>query len=536
MGPEVASRRAGAGASTPALVLRNLSKTFGGAHALKSVDLTVAAGEVHGLLGQNGSGKSTLIKILSGYHQPEPGAQIEVFGRPMPPVADPGDFRKFGLAFVHQHLGLVPSLSVLENLRIGEFATDPRWAINWRAERERARRTFERYELDIDPGAIVAELPQVTRALLAIVRAMEDIEADQEERGVPGLLVLDEPTPFLPRVGVEQLFDLVRRVVKRGASVIFVTHDVDEVMEITDRATVLRDGVVAGTLTTRDAQRDEFVERIIGSRVVPYHMSPRHLEDRPADVVIEGLSGGTLRDVSLKLHRGEVLGLTGLIGTGFDEVLALLFGARRAAAGTLKVGEHSYAAPAMTPAAAIAAGIAFLPADRLGESGIGGLSVADNAMLPVLDEFMRGGFLSRPAMTARTRELGEVYQVRPNVPGMLLEGLSGGNQQKVLLYKWLQTKPKLLLLDEPTQGVDVGARQKLLMAIGEAAEAGTTVIVASTDYEQLEQICDRVLIFARGEVIRELHGSEISKSRIAEQCYQSMTLTGQSSRTERRYA
>jgi ribose transport system ATP-binding protein len=139
-------------------------------------------------------------------------------------------------------------------------------------------------------------------------------------------------------------------------------------------------------------------------------------------------------------------------------------------------------------------------------------------------------------MTARTRELGEVYQVRPNVPGMLLEGLSGGNQQKVLLYKWLQTKPKLLLLDEPTQGVDVGARQKLLMAIGEAAEAGTTVIVASTDYEQLEQICDRVLIFARGEVIRELHGSEISKSRIAEQCYQSMTLTGQSSRTERRYA
>jgi ribose transport system ATP-binding protein len=168
----------------------------------------------------------------------------------------------------------------------------------------------------------------------------------------------------------------------------------------------------------------------------------------------------------------------------------------------------------------------------LGESGVAGLPVVDNAMLPVLNEFVHVGLLSRLGMAARTRELGETYEVRPNLPGLLLEGLSGGNQQKVLLYKWLQTAPTLLLLDEPTQGVDVGARQKLLMAIGEAAKAGTTVIVASTDYEQLEQICDRVLIFARGEIIRELHGQEITKDRIAEQCYQSMTLTGQSAEME----
>jgi len=530
MGPEVTSRQIGAGATAPALLLRNLSKTFGGAHALKSVDLTVGGGEVHGLLGQNGSGKSTLIKILSGYHEPEPGARIEVFGRAMPATRGPGEFRRFGLAFVHQHLGLVPSLSVLENLRIGEFATETRWAINWRRERQRALHTFEKFELDIDPDAIVADLPQVTRALLAIVRAMDDIEHNQDEHGGQGLLVLDEPTPFLPRVGVEQLFALVRRVVKRGASVIFVTHDVDEVMEITDCATVLRDGAVAGTLVTRDAHRDEFVERIVGSRVVPFHMPQRDVESRPADIVVEGLSGGTLRDVSIKLHHGEVLGLTGLIGTGFDEVLALLFGARPAAAGTLTIGAQAYAVDGMTPAAAIRAGVAYLPADRLGESGIGGLSVTDNGTLTILDEFVRGGLLNRSAMAARTRAMGEAYEVRPNVPSLTLDSLSGGNQQKVLLYKWLQKKPVLLLLDEPTQGVDVGARQKLLMAIGEAAKAGTSVVVASTDYEQLEQICDRVLIFARGEIISELHVAEITKDRIAEQCYRSMTLTGQSAR------
>lgn len=517
-----------AGASAPALLLRNLSKTFGGAHALKSVDLTVEAGEVHGLLGQNGSGKSTLIKILSGYHEPEAGARIEIFGQPIPASRGPGDFRKFGLAFVHQQLGLVPSLSVLENLRIGEFAAETRWNINWRVERARARRTFEKFHVDIDPDAIVGALPQVVRAQIAIVRAMEDIERDQAEKDGKGLLVLDEPTPFLPRVGVEQLFNLVRHVAKRGASVIFVTHDVDEVIEITERATVLRDGVVAGTLVTRNAHRNEFVERIIGSRVVPFQMASRDVETRPADIMVEKLAGGVLHNVSLKLHQGEVLGLTGLIGTGFDDVPAFLFGARRAESGRLKIDGREYSLAAMSPSLAIRAGFAYLPADRLGESGVGGLSVTDNATLPVLEEFVHGGLLNRSAMVNRTRELGETYDVRPNTPGLLLEGLSGGNQQKVLLYKWLQTRPKLLLLDEPTQGVDVGARQKLLAAVGEAADSGTTVIVASTDYEQLEQICDRVLIFARGEIIRELRGPDITKDRIAEQCYQSITFTGQS--------
>jgi ribose transport system ATP-binding protein len=313
------------------------------------VDLTVAAGEVHGLLGQNGSGKSTLIKILAGYHAPEPGGTMEVFGRPVPLTGTPGDFRKSGLAFVHQHLGLVPSLSVLENLRIGEFAAGDRRWINWRQEAARAARTFQKFELDIDPMAVIGELPQVTQALIAIVRAAEEIEAGQARHGGQGILILDEPTPFLPRVGVERLFDLVRGVVKRGASVIFVSHDVDEVMEITDRATVLRDGIVAGTLVTKQSTHDDFVERIIGRRVVPFHIVSRNVEARPYDIQVKGLAGGSVNDVSIDLHKGEILGLTGLIGTGFDDVPALLFGARPAVAGTLRIADKEYPLAAMEP-------------------------------------------------------------------------------------------------------------------------------------------------------------------------------------------
>ncbi len=520
--------RPGAGArSAPALVLRNLSKTFSGAPALKDVALTVEAGEVHGLLGQNGSGKSTLIKILAGYHEPEPGATLELFGRPVPLPLEPGAFRKYGIAFVHQHLGLIPSLSVVENLRIGMLAEKNLWSIAWREEVERARRTFAKYGLAIDPLAPVGSLPQVMQAMLAIVRAVDEIQASQDQHGGLGLLVLDEPTPFLPRAGVDQLFALVRTVVAHGASVIFVSHDVDEVMEITDRATVLRDGVVAGTLVTRESKADDFVERIVGRKVALHHIAHHALDSRPVEIAVSGLSGGTLRDISLQVRRGEILGLTGLIGTGYDEVLALLYGSRAARAGELVLKDRRYSLPSMTPGMALAAGIAFLPADRLGAGGIGSLSLMDNVTLPVLDLFRRQGMLDRAGMSKRTRELGERYDVRPNDPARTLESLSGGNQQKVLLAKWLQTEPALMLLDEPTQGVDVGARQQVYVALDQAAQHGTAILVASTDYEQLEQICDRVLVFARGEVIRELAGDQVTKDHIAEQCYLSMTLSGQ---------
>ena len=501
-------------AAPPALSVAGLSKKFGDAYALRDVSLAVAPGEVHGLLGQNGSGKSTLIKILAGYHAPEPGAEISVFGRPFAEA-------RAGIAFVHQNLGVIPSLSVLENLRLHSFAGG-RIMINWRAERAAAAAAFAHYGLSIDPMATLGALAPVEQAMVAIVRAMAEITARQDQHGGRGLLVLDEPTPFLPRAGVDQLFDLVRGVVRRGASVIFVSHDVDEVMTITDRATVLRDGEVAGTLVTAAAQPEDFVELIVGRRVARFHIGHRKMAEGVGDVAVSGLGGGVLQDIGFTLHRGEVLGLTGLIGSGFDAVLAILAGARPHAAGDLVIRGKRLHLATLQPHTAIAHGIAFLPADRLGAGGVGSLSVADNVTLPVLRRFERYLLLDRQAMRATSERLGEEYTVRPNRPDLPLAALSGGNQQKVLLAKWLQRAPALLLLDEPTQGVDVGARQQVFLALEQAAQSGTAILVASTDYEQLEQLCDRVLIFTRGRIMRELKGDEVTKDRIAECCYASL--------------
>jgi len=509
----------------PALSLRHLSKRFGGATALDRVSLDVAPGEVHGLLGQNGSGKSTLIRVLAGFHAPEPGARLAIHGQHVGLPIPPGTALGLGLAFVHQHLALVPSLSVLENLRINQFATRTRWRIDWGAERRAARETFRRFGLSIDPDARIGDLPPVERALVAIVRAFEDIAANTS-RDRPGLLVLDEPTPFLPRAGVDQLFALVRNIVAHGTSVIFVSHDVEEVMEITDRATVLRDGAVAGSLVTREASVEQFVELIVGRRVRLFRGERRDLSGAPLAARIDGLSGGAVREVSMDLRQGEVVGLAGLIGSGFDEVPYLVFGAARAESGTIDLDGRRYPAAALSPPDAIAAGMALLPADRLAAAGVAALSVADNLTVPVLADFFRAGRLDWPRLAARASELCRAYEVRPNRPELKLGSLSGGNQQKVVLAKWLQVRPRLLLLDEPTQGVDVGARQSLFAALHDAARAGAAILCASTDYEELAQICDRVLIFARGRVMRELSGPDLSKEGIAEQCLRSVSLGG----------
>jgi ribose transport system ATP-binding protein len=306
--------------------------------------------------------------------------------------------------------------------------------------------------------------------------------------------------------------------------VIFVSHDIDECMAITDRATVLRDGRVAGTLVTRGSSHGDFVELIVGRRVTAYHVEHGAHTGAAIDIAVEGLSGGTVQDFSIELRAGEIVGLTGLIGSGFGDVPYLLYGATPARTGHLVIDGHRRAVAHIDPARAQGIGLALLPSDRLGSAGVGGLPVTDNVTLPVLGQFLKRVALDRRGMVRRARELGATYDVRPNHPEMTLDSLSGGNQQKVLLAKWLQTGPHLLLLDEPTQGVDVGARQQIYQAIDEASAKGMTVLCASTDYEQLAQICDRVMIFARGVVVRQLAGAEISKENIAEQVYVSQSL------------
>jgi ribose transport system ATP-binding protein len=496
-----------------ALLLTGLTKTFGGQRALDDATLEVVQGEVHGLLGQNGSGKSTLIKILAGFHAPDPGGQLTICGVDVPLPLAPGAFRRHRISFVHQHLGLIPALTVLENMLIGRLAASRSVAIDWGGERRKVAARFEAYGLSIDPRRKLADLSPVQRALLAIVRATDEMESGDGSGN--GLLVLDEPTPFLPRRDVDQLFAVVRSVVKTGASVIFVSHDVDEVLEITDRATVLRDGRVVGRLVTAQSSKQQFIEAIVGRRLSMTERIAAPVASTATQVAVTGLSGGPIANLGLSAGAGEIVGLTGLVGSGYDEVPYLLYGARPAK-GELRLGDKSISLATLTPRGAIDSGIVLIPADRPGAGAIGALSVSDNVTIPVIGLGLRRWLLNRSELLRTAAALGEQFDVRPPNPRLAMSNLSGGNQQKVLLAKWFQRSPRLVLLDEPTQGVDIGARQTVYRHIASAASAGATVLCASSDYGQLAAICSRVLIFSGGRIVATLVGSEITKESIAE--------------------
>ncbi len=510
-----------------ALSIRHLSKRFGGELALDKVSLSVVPGEVHGLLGSNGSGKSTLIKVLAGFHAPEPGAEIQLYGQDVPLPVSGQQVHEMGLAFVHQHLGLIPALSVTENLFISEFSTRNNWSINWSKRYKMAEEVFSRFDLAIDPRAETASLSAVQQALLAIVRAYEELKhATAEHADKPGVLILDEPTPFLPSSDVEHLFQLMRNCTATGASVIFVSHDVDEVREITDRATILRDGRLIETVETASTDHTGFVSRIIGRQLEGYGGSAKTAPAEAPTIRLKGLAASGLGPVSFEAAPGEILGLTGLIGSGFDQCLGRIYGTDEGSTGQVVLGTDTLDLAEMDPIAAIAHSIAYLPADRPGRAGVGSLSIADNIAMPLYDRLCGKFALTDRAILRHAEKQTAKSGVKPNAPALPLAALSGGNAQKVVLAKWLQIEPVLLLLDEPTQGVDVGARQAIWDQLDKAAGQGTTVIIASSDYDQLAQICHRVLIFARGGIVGELSGADLTKQTIAERSYHSLAELG----------
>lgn len=504
---------------TPALEFRNVSKSFGGAYALKDVSLMIRPGEVHGLLGENGSGKSTLIKVLAGFHEPESG-ELEVRGVPVKLPLPAGRFRDLGIEFVHQDLGLVPEMTVVENLRLDKVADpDNRWFMSWREERRHARNLFAEHGLDIDPRAKVSSLEPVERALLAIVRAIEGLRAVGTDRA---LLVLDEPTAFLSTPDRARLFEFVQRIAAAGGSILLVSHDFDEIRAHTDRVTVLRDGRAVGTVVTQEVSERELVELIIGRT---FHRVERRAEVDTRGtvdhnpVVVSDLAGGRVEGVSFTVRHGEVLGLTGQIGAGFEDVPYLLFGAGGRARGTLELPTGRRAIATLSPVHSIRLGMALLTADRQNTGSVPSLPALDNLMLQVLGKYYRGGFLRRRELLKQGRRLFEEFDVRPADPRMTYSSFSGGNQQKALMAKWLQTEPSLLLLHEPTIGVDIGARQKIFGFIRRAADRGAAVICSSNDHEQLADVCDRVLVFSRGRIVDDLADEQLTKDQISQRCF-----------------
>ncbi len=508
--------------SAPVLDLQQVVMSFGSHRVLDNADLTIASGEVHALLGENGSGKSTLIKILSGTYVPEAG-HLFVRGCGVPLPLEPGRSRSLGMEFVHQDLGLIPSLSVAENMLLSELAR--RVTGGWYLPRSRlvarTRSILEQYDVAISPEAEVRSITPVERALLAIVRAFHGLAEKSAGPGV-SVLVLDEPTVFLPRRDVDRLFELIRRITREGASVLFVSHDIDEVLEITDTVTVLRDGRVAGVRKTAEVTKAALVELIIGRALgasLPH--GPSETGRVEPLIRVEAASGRVVADASFELRQGEVLGLTGLVGSGFDELPYLLYGARTAGNGSMTMKRETMPLAGLTPRSALKLGLVLIPADRREDGSAPSLTVTDNVTMPTLRRFQRKGFLGRRRMTAQTRALMDRFDVRPREPSQAYRLLSGGNQQKALLAKWLQLNPLVLLLHEPTQGVDIGAREQVFAMIREAMRAGAAVLCASSDYEQLSIICDRVLIFSAGRIVAELAGDAASKESITRACFQS---------------
>ena len=501
--------------TVPLVSIHGLSKAFGGQLALDGVDLTVMPREVHGLLGENGSGKSTLIKVLSGFHRPD-GGSLQVGGVEVPLPLMPGQYRELGFEFVHQDLGLVPTLSVTENLFMGEIARSRSMRFSWRVAREQAARTFERYEVDINPSITVDKIRPVDRALLAIVRAVESLRSMRADEA--NLLILDEPTVFLPQAEVGVLFALMRRITASGSSVLFVSHDLDEIREITDRVTILRDGKTSGTAETAEASTRDLIKMIIGHDLAEQKSSvDAGVVANDLVLSVRNLSSELLTDVNFDLHEGEVLGFAGLVGSGYEDVVYSLFGAVPDARGTLTMAGNSMEISDLSPRRAISLGMALVPADRKNEGSVATLSMSENINLTVLDRHFKGGRLRKSKLRENALRLIREFDVRPALPELDYGSFSGGNQQKALMAKWQQIKPRVLLLHEPTQGVDIGAREQIFDMV-RGGTAGAT-ICATSEYEQLESMCDRVAIFVRGRLVKFITGSDINKASIADLCH-----------------
>ena len=487
------------------LRIEHLSKTFPGQVALSDVGLDVGAGEVHALVGQNGSGKSTLIKVLAGYHQPDSGAgQAWVNGTPLT-LGDGQAAAAAGIRFVHQDLGLVGSISTVENIALSNgYQTGRGRRIHWRDEVRRTREALSRLGLtDIDVKAPVSSLPPSQRTAVAIARALVGWEDGAT------LLVLDEPTATLPGDDVARLFEVIHRLKIRGVSILYVSHHLDEVFELADRVTVLRDGQNAGTTRVSDLDHMGLVELIVGHHIETTTATESNVSGAPL-LTVRDLRGGTVHGVDFDVYPGEIVGLAGITGSGREHVLALIVGQIPRDTGDVVLDGTQIAN--YQPRQAIDTGVAFVPAERGVRGTVLPMNVRENLSLCDLKRHFVGGRLRRKAEVGETKQWIDRLSIKTSSTEALIGSLSGGNQQKVMFGKALRLSPKLLLLDEPTQGIDIGAKDQIHRLVDDVS--GRATLVASTDTDELVRLCHRVIVLANGRVKTTLVGDHITTERI----------------------
>jgi ribose transport system ATP-binding protein len=491
--------------------IRAVSKTFAGTRALDLVDLDIRPGEIHALCGGNGSGKSTLIKILSGVYQADPGGVLAVGDVEVDAEhVTPADAHRLGVSTVHQDLAVFADLSVAENLAIGAgFETDPLGRIKWRQQHRHAARLIRRFEIPTTPRARLSGLTLAARTQVAIARALQAV-GDYHR----GLLILDEPTAALPVKEVELLLESLRRLAAAGQSILYVSHRLDEVLDLCDRVTVLRDGRKVDTRETAELDEAGLIELMLGANIEhSLQHEPREVTGAPL-LELSNISSGPLYDASLTLHEGEILGIAGLLGSGRSTLLRTVFGANQKDSGDIVLAGRSV--DFRRPAQAIDAGVVMVPESRLQDAAFSDLSVDMNGALSVLGRYWKGGWLRSRRLHADGQGLIADFGVKASSGRAPLNSLSGGNQQKVIMARWMRRAPRVLLLDEPTQGVDVGARADIYGLIRAATEAGAGAIVVASDFEELALVADRVIVLRRGRIVAEVVGSDITAHRLTE--------------------
>jgi ribose transport system ATP-binding protein len=491
-------------ATSALLQFRNVSKRFGGTQAVDRITLEVRPGEILALLGENGAGKSTLIKLLAGIYPADEG-EIEFEGRAQSEWRS-SDRRVQPVAFIHQDLGLVEWMTVAENVALGMGYTRRFGLIDWSAARDAAARVMARVGCTIDPERRVFSLTRAEKSLLAIGRALE-VQAK--------LLVLDEPSASLPMADVQRLFGVLRGLRAQGMAMIYVSHRLDEVLEISDRAAVMRDGKLVTVRPTAETNEAELVELIVGKALgaaAPKAAAQGRAGDVPV-LALDGAASGNAGPLSFDVHRGEVLGLVGLRGAGQEAMSRAIFGREPLSAGRMAL--QGQAVVFKTPSDAIRAGIACVAGERLEENLAGSMSVQENLFPnPALLGEKGLAFDRRRREFDTAMALIQRFDVNPPAPAAEVQQLSGGNQQKVVLARWFHLDKPLVVLEEPTAGVDVGAKRQIYGVLGECARAGTALIVVSTDFEEVATVCTRVLVFRNGLIAGELTGADITVQRL----------------------
>jgi ABC-type sugar transport system ATPase subunit len=497
-------------ATAPIVTLRGIGKAFAGFRVLHGVDFDIRPGEVHALLGENGAGKSTLIKIIAGVHQPDAGEML-LDGAPVR-FASPREARARGIATVYQELLLFPELTVAENIFLGHAPRRSWGGLDWPAMRARARTLLDGLDShDLDVDAKVGSLSVANRQRVEIAKALS-----QDAR----VLIMDEPTAALAEADVQRLMQVVRRLRQRGVGIVYVSHRMPEIFALADRVTVLRDGAHVATRPIGEVDEAALVAMMVGRPVD--QLFPK-VEAEIGAVVLEaeGLGReGTVRDISLALRSGEILGIAGLVGSGRTELALTLFGITPATAGTIRLDGRPVVID--SPRVARNLGIAYVPEDRGQQGLIKPQTVGENASLAVLDRISRGTVVSLRREAALARDLIARLGIRTRGPDQVVGQLSGGNQQKVVLAKWLASEPRILIVDEPTRGIDVGAKAEIHALMGRLAQRGLAILMISSELPEVLGMSDRVLVMNGGRIVAEFDRAAAT----AEAVGAAMTRTG----------